>query len=928
MAHIPEGSQLPTVLPSENVPAPIWRPDVSAEAFGGAVARGTQQFGSALGKIGVQFGQLAADDVANEFISGTEKLLHGDPANTKTGPDGQPIVDTGFLGTKGRATLDAWQDYSKKLDGLYKQARSRLTTIDQVNRFENITRRFRDVTQSQFNGHADRQSLVYGTSVNKGTVDRATAGIVRDPADNDSFNHNMSDIINARTKNAELNGAKPGDEAWLEAQRSGRAHAIKTRAMAIGLDDPVAALKYAEENKTDLGVDYATVYAHLKGPAHALIGQQDARNTIARLNAGPLPTGSFDAKTIQDAIVGDVESGGRHYGADGKILTSSKGALGISQMTQGTFNQYARPGEDINNKDDNLAVSRRAIEDYNRRYNGDWRRVAVAYFSGPGNVAPEGSPVPWKSNSNDGHLTVEQYVAKVGQGLAKRGGAKPDETGGTPAPVLSPEQKHGLAMREILDNPYYRKHPDIQNAALAELNKYYGAERAAHAANTAAFSARLKDSMAEAANTGQVQKPISREEFVANLGEEKGAATYDDYQATIQFGADKKALGAMTPEEITHVMSSTPEPEPGPGYAKALARRHSLLAAAQAVAKARQEDMGRAAIDQLPAVKTAWAMMNQPPDPRTGSVPQAFASISLQEQERVGVPAAQRRILPNDVAKTIVQRIMDSDDAPAAMQHMAAEWGDHWGQIFRELVTDGKLSPMMQAVGGLPPTEAKQLAQWIKGATNAKGEGATTRERGHALAVQALGADKISGTQGIDKQVVGNQDLQRLAHSWRQSGGAAAENWISGMIAAVQNLAYAKAVAAGSIDGAAESAVQAFTSQYEFMPSGARVPANVHTTVSDNSMAVLQAMKPEDLAVPPIYGKPGQAKPEEYVELLRANPHWITNPRSTGLWLMDDGGRLVKTKDGKPFELSFAAPPMRPVMQYEPPESAYLRAHQ
>ncbi len=94
--------------------------------------------------------------------------------------------------------------------------------------------------------------------------------------------------------------------------------------------------------------------------------------------------------------------------------TSVNGAVGPAQVMPSTFKQYARPGEDINNPQDNTAVGQRIISDLSLKTGGDPARIAVGYFSGPGNVAPPGSPTPWIHNTSDGNgTTVAQYVDQV-----------------------------------------------------------------------------------------------------------------------------------------------------------------------------------------------------------------------------------------------------------------------------------------------------------------------------------------------------------------------------------------------------------------------------------------------------------------------------------------------------------------------------------
>lgn len=123
--------------------------------------------------------------------------------------------------------------------------------------------------------------------------------------------------------------------------------------------------------------------------------------------AGSLPnTGIYGAITQQ-------ESGGNP-----NVAPSINGAIGPGQIMPDTFRQYARPGEDINNPQHNAAVSKRIMDDYSQRYGGDPSRVATAYFSGPGNVAPAGAPTPWVKDAADGNgKRVSSYVQDIARRL-------------------------------------------------------------------------------------------------------------------------------------------------------------------------------------------------------------------------------------------------------------------------------------------------------------------------------------------------------------------------------------------------------------------------------------------------------------------------------------------------------------------------------
>lgn len=116
----------------------------------------------------------------------------------------------------------------------------------------------------------------------------------------------------------------------------------------------------------------------------------------------------INAQNVSSAILGQESNNNPN------AATSVDGAIGPGQIEPGTFAQFAKPGEDINNAEDNIAVHNRIIADLSNKANGDPARIAVGYFSGPGNIAPADSPTPWKSDRKDGNgKLVSSYVNDV-----------------------------------------------------------------------------------------------------------------------------------------------------------------------------------------------------------------------------------------------------------------------------------------------------------------------------------------------------------------------------------------------------------------------------------------------------------------------------------------------------------------------------------
>ena len=171
------------------------------------------------------------------------------------------------------------------------------------------------------------------------------------------------------------------------------------------------------------------IYAKTGVPPQAVVADAARDPTVAAdvLSTNrPVPDAYAKgmAEPTVDAVVASIhkqESGGAET-----AKTSVTGARGGMQIQPETFAQYAKPGEKIDNPADNLAVGRRIIEDLYKQAGGDPARVAVGYFSGPGNIAPAGAATPWKRDIADPTgKTTSSYVRDV---VRRLGGIEP--TGG------------------------------------------------------------------------------------------------------------------------------------------------------------------------------------------------------------------------------------------------------------------------------------------------------------------------------------------------------------------------------------------------------------------------------------------------------------------------------------------------------------------
>lgn len=176
--------------------------------------------------------------------------------------------------------------------------------------------------------------------------------------------------------------------------------------------------------------------APLAGAREAIAGAAQARTAG---EGAALPYAGFDAAGNPMPVTNRTAAtmgGGMQAGAAPNLSQiflqqeTSGGKTDPSnpfQVQRGTFDRFAQPGESWNNVADRNAVAQRMLAKFNQDYGGDVGRIATAYFSGEGNVAPAGSATPYLKNVSDSNgKTVASYVSDI----VRRAGAAPTAGGG------------------------------------------------------------------------------------------------------------------------------------------------------------------------------------------------------------------------------------------------------------------------------------------------------------------------------------------------------------------------------------------------------------------------------------------------------------------------------------------------------------------
>ena len=486
MADVPSTAGIPDQTVQTETPDDYQRitPEVGAAA---------EKFGQAVQQTAHLYGQIQTDNVSNKVIQSARDLTDQ------------------YLSLRGEDAINARPQYEQKLSQLFNQGAAQLSTPDQLEYYNSSTRSYQD---RYFGGliatHATQALYDHGKSVNDGTLQTGLDTIGGNPNDDNAFNVGSKLVIQSKIKQLQLDGNAGDPNLVKQAVTNGLQDSWVARIMSVGAHDPSQALNLADQNKVLLGDDYYKVYDALRPradeqtsknfvdgafngavnggspaavmpvsqnvPVNAPIGGAAAQKTTPTTPApSPQPV---TASTIAGAIT-QTESSNQD-----NVSTSVTGAVGPMQMEPATFNQFAKPGENINVPADNRAVGNRAIAYYSAQYGNDPGRVAVAYFSGPGNVAPTGSPTPYIRNLSDPTgATTANYVASVYQKL-----------GLTPPPGVALQEKKA-SIFDAIDN----SNLDDSQKILA---RQYATERinaqAVEDGNTTAAKAQASDQLAGA----------------------------------------------------------------------------------------------------------------------------------------------------------------------------------------------------------------------------------------------------------------------------------------------------------------------------------------------------------------------------------------------------------------------------------------------
>lgn len=354
--------------------------DPTPEAFGAGIGRAVQGFGHVTSEAGAQafkvadfYAQVAGDDAYNNLQDFGTKLIHGDPKATAVGadgnpimgPDGKPMPDTGFMGTRGADTLRRWQDVQKRFDDKIAEIRGGLMSDQQRHAFDANSRRLRSAMQNQIGAHADQQMKVYGQTTNEAAARIAITAIGLNADDPALVEQNTEQLRHVYTKQVQLAGGDKAamDDAIARANRD----ALTARVQMIGVNDPARAQKMLDDNKDVAGPAYVQMSEHLRHRKDQAVAEGAAtkalteeRAAVTAKGAPPLPVFAQASQSVPGAMspqgmmrLTQIEFGG------GKNDPNNPKHQGPVQASPAYWDRFGGGG-DRNNWQDSLAALARS----------------------------------------------------------------------------------------------------------------------------------------------------------------------------------------------------------------------------------------------------------------------------------------------------------------------------------------------------------------------------------------------------------------------------------------------------------------------------------------------------------------------------------------------------------------------------------------
>lgn len=589
------------------------------------------------------------------------------------------------------------------------------------------------------------------------------------------------------------------------------------------------------------------------------------RTNGSRRAAPGTPTGEAPFDSLFAAVV-QQESGGVHATGDGKLLTSSAGAQGVTQVmpATGTDPGYGVKPLQNQSREEYLRFGRDYLQAMIKEFDGDQAKALAAYNAGPGRVidAVRSKGSDWLSVMPK---ETKDYVAKIGGKVGMQPAAEPQ-------PGETDLQPKGMAARLDPDTVY-------QLRSLAETR--VGQQQS----QLRAEGQRLVSDLMAAHKDGKIEpQPLGREYFDRAFGAD-GVRAYADYQQSRTMGADIASYKTKPADQIVAEIAAG-EPQPGDGYAAADARQNARKQAAAQVLQQRNADPVTYATSTSPRAAALAQQLQAENDPaRRAALNAQFIEANLAEQQRLGVQSP-RLLTPAqaDRWQSIAMAAQRPEDSANLIATLETEYGKNFPRVFNELAREGKLSGELLVIPNLPSQAARETVSRL----------ARVKESELAAAVAP------EYVKDVKESVI--KIMQEYAPTVPAINSQSVST-INNYETLLRKFALEQVKDGSSVSDAQKRARALLLGHYEFQGT-VRVPKGVDYGVSKKAMdTILKDLQGVDVQPDEI----GARKPEEarafYTDIVKARPMWHTTDDDKGVQLFvvrDNGTKAPVTVGGKP----------------------------
>jgi hypothetical protein len=718
------------------------------------------------------------------------------------------------------------------------------------------------------------------------------AGSMRSRMDRGLF-----DFQERRTTDTIIQSSEEGMSADLETiyrDPARRAEVTARRLAAIEVQTRIPPDKRLEIGRKYIDqANLAAESSEMERDPAGYIARRFGKAAGAPSGAAPSAAGAAPEFDGLFAAVVHQESRGKHTGESGGLLTSPKGARGITQVMPKTGVDPGYGVKPLQNEtqEEYVRFGRDYLSAMLREFDGDTPKALAAYNAGPGRVKAliKKHGEDWLKKAP---AETREYVEKIGGrvGLGQQqtpAGGAAAEVGGVIELPDAPESFRAL--------PYQEREKLRADAE--------GRMRQQTAVMAQSSQNRLKDAEAMARDGIVDPKPLTADAFAA-MGD-KGPEAFAEYQRSQTMAADIAGMKLASNADLAAVASgSLRRAVPGAGYEAEDTRDQIRAQAAAQVLKQREADPAGYVSKAVPSVvKAAQAAFapNLSPEQRAAAT-QRLATETVAAQRTLGV--AEPRVLTAAAIEDLTRRISKArkpEDASDLVISMEAEFGKdarggYFGTVMKELMQAGKLPPALMIIPNLDSYASREL---VSALSVIKMEDLKT------------GLDGDQQRQAREGAVAG---VAELALSIPQITGSSAA-LLSSYQDMIERIALRRMQQVMDTNGvdAAENATKTLLGKYQFV-DGMRLPAGVNAGQIQNAgvdrvqRVVLPALTADDV---PGYN-PGVYRAEDALlqwrNLISKNAVWRTaaDDKTLQLWARGEDEVLYQVKQGgKPVQFTF-----------------------